>query len=454
MGGACVRGEAGTRRQSRGRTTSEGRERARQSERETHRVGHAGEVDEAVAVLVARRTLLDLLVEPHAAQRRIAQDGPLESADGKEVARLDLLDREEFAAHHHVELLDLDGREVPRVVRVRRREVGVVLGEDGVQRLPERHRARVEPREPNQDVPVLRLPRGKTARGRRRSRDLRLVLCHDLLGLVEPALVDELGLALLGLLEELCPRAHVIRRELPALVLRQVVGADRKHLAHVRDAVRLGPVVAAEEVGLELARRRDGLVEVAQFGVQHARDPEGLRGGGWGHLVDDGGEGRGGEGEPLREDREEEVARVLGAQVLRPHLDTERGNDLVNLCRVAVETPVVSDGRNTDSDKARERNRRATTHGLSETESYTAQILSSTNWTNKGLSFLPLCSIFLRLRTRLDLGSRYHSPHRHLRSACSLRPSLAAYSSANRSMRNAHPSMAEEKTTLPCAGSK
>lgn len=303
----------------------------------THGIGDAGEVDEAVAIFVALLAFFRFAILAHPAQSRIAEDDPFESSDRKQISSLDLLDGEQFPPHHHEEVLDLDRLQVFAVRGVRRREVRVVLGQDGVERFTEGDRARVQAREPDQRI---FLPGASSVR----LVDLvvlcrfdirRMVGCHDRLGLFRFALGEESLLLLLRLLERLGSRAHVLGRELLPLVLRQIFNFDRKHLAHVRDAVRLVGVGARVQVTFEFVCGCNVVVEVTELGVQHPRDPERLSGCGSGDLVDDGLEGRGGEREPLRKDRQQQVARVLGAEVLWSHFDAERGDNLVDLGGVA-----------------------------------------------------------------------------------------------------------------------
>ena len=171
----------------------------------THGIGDAGEVDEAVAIFVALLAFFRFAILAHPAQSRIAEDDPFESSDRKQISSLDLLDGEQFPPHHHEEVLDLDRLQVFAVRGVRRREVRVVLGQDGVERFTEGDRARVQAREPDQRI---FLPGASSVR----LVDLvvlcrfdirRMVGCHDRLGLFRFALGEESLLLLLRLLSAL-----------------------------------------------------------------------------------------------------------------------------------------------------------------------------------------------------------------------------------------------------------
>src|SRR6266404_1517295 len=86
-------------------------------------------------------------------------------------------------------------------------------------------------------------------------------------------------------------------------------------------------------------------------------------------------------GEPLGKYQRKEVSTILRVQVALGNLEIQRRNDFVDF--VSITMVNICSG-------SRLGPRTGITHGFSRTASYTAQMFSSTNCTNKGFNERPL----------------------------------------------------------------
>lgn len=131
--------------------------------------------------------------------------------------------------------------------------------------------------------------------------------------------------------------SHVLGGNESDAILGELTLLDGEHLGDVDDDVGFLAGVAGVEVAFEFGGGELGGSVGVGVRVKHLGDSNGL-----GDLrrrddFDDGLEGGGGEREPLRHDEVEEGSVILGPEVSRVKLDAERGNDLVDLVRVAGE---------------------------------------------------------------------------------------------------------------------